>query len=236
MAVDPAERIAVLSTYPYRAESLALFLTQRLAVPSTPAPDPSAEALATFGTVLIDIDCGMSQALQLTDAITTVRPEVKVVFVGVVESTENVLQLAEVGAAGYVPSTANLEELSAAVESVLRGEFACPPHITYALFAHLAQLARCNVSYQSEASVLTTRERQVMDLLSRGLSNKEIAARLCLSGHTVKNHVHRILRKLGIRNRSYAARLYSPLFDLDYGKTLVSNEQERGQSGPIVHF
>lgn len=210
MAIDPATRIAVLSSCPYRAESLALVLAQRLALPCTAAPDPSLQTLATFDAVLFELDGSMNQALELTGAITTAQPEVKVVLVGIVESSANVLKLAEVGAAGYVPSTVGLEELCAAVESILKGEFACPPHITYALFSHVAQLARNSSSNPIDTIVLTARERQIVDLLSQHLSNKEIAERLCLSGHTVKNHVHRIFRKLGIRNRRSAAQLYSP--------------------------
>jgi DNA-binding NarL/FixJ family response regulator len=92
------------------------------------------------------------------------------------------------------------------VRSVQKGEFACRPDITYALFSHLAQLASGDEQNVSGASVLTTRERQIFGLLSQRLMNKEIAARLYLSEHTVKNHVHHILKKLGMRNRSFAAR------------------------------
>jgi DNA-binding NarL/FixJ family response regulator len=210
MAIEPATTIAVVSSCRYRAESLAFTLTEQLGLPAVAAPDPGGELLAVFGTILIDLDLGTDQAFQLTRQITSLQPEAKIVFLGLIESEESVLQLAEVGARGYVPSAVTLEELASVVRSVQNGEFACPPHITYVLFSHLAQLARSNVASLFETAVLTMRERQIMDLMSRSLSNKEIAGRLCLSEHTVKNHVHHILKKLGMRNRNFASRPYSP--------------------------
>ncbi|HZR59106.1 MAG TPA: response regulator transcription factor [Terriglobales bacterium] len=208
MAVDQTAKIAVLSKALYRAESL-VFTLERTGIEAVVAPNPGLEILSTFGTVLIDLDWGMDNALQLTHDITALRPDVKIVLLGLIESEENVLRLAEFGGAGYTSSTSSLEELISVVQSVQRGEFACAPHITYALFSHLAELARSNAASLIEVAVLTTRERQIMHLLSKSLSNREIAKRLCLSEHTVKNHVHHILKKLGMRNRTFAVRSYS---------------------------
>ncbi|MGD0989598.1 MAG: response regulator transcription factor [Candidatus Sulfotelmatobacter sp.] len=218
MTIESTAIIGVLSGCQYRAESLALALNTQPGLHAEAAPDQRADALAAFGTILIDLDRGIDAALQLTRTVTTLRPEIKVAFLGLTESTENVRKLATVGAAGYVSSGASLDDLCSVVRSLQKGEFVCPPRITYALFSQLTQLAQINVTSPVETVILTARERQVMDLLSQQLSNKEIADRLCLSGHTVKNHVHRILGKLGISNRRLVARLssHSPALDVPH--------------------
>ena len=206
MSTEPGSRIAVLSAYRYRAESLAFTLTQQCHLETVVVADPAKELPSDFGVILIDLDMGVESALRLTRSITSSQSAARVVLLGVVESEESVLRLAGVGAGGYVSAGATLADLLSVVRSVQKGEFACRPDITYALFSHLAQLASGDEQNVSGASVLTTRERQIFGLLSQRLMNKEIASRLYLSEHTVKNHVHHILKKLGMRNRSFAAR------------------------------
>ena len=211
MSGEPLPKIAVLSAYRYRAESLAFTLSQQLNLHAAAVADVALEPLTDFDVVLIDLDMGVETALRLTHTITSKKSQVKVVLLGLVESEEGVLRLAGVGAGGYVSAGATLGDLLSVVRSVQRGEFACRPDITYALFSHLAQLATSDNQHLLGASVLTTRERQIFHLLSQRLTNKEIAARLYLSEHTVKNHVHHILKKLGMRNRSFAVRWHPSL-------------------------
>jgi two-component system nitrate/nitrite response regulator NarL len=115
-----------------------------------------------------------------------------------------VIKMAEAGVSGYVPPTASLLEIVSVVDSVRRGEFVCRPDLTYTLFSHLSQLAWSNSLRVLEQPLLTIRERRVMKLMSQRLSNREIANSLCVSQHTIKNHVHHILQKLGARDRSIA--------------------------------
>jgi two-component system nitrate/nitrite response regulator NarL len=206
MSGEPVPKIAVLSAYRYRAESLAFTLSEQLNLQAAAVTVAALDLPTDFEVVLIDLDMGVETALRLTQTITSKQSQVKVVLLGLVESEEGVLRLAGVGAGGYVPAGATLDDLLSVVRSVQRGEFACRPDITYALFSHLAQLASSDNQHLLGASMLTTRERQIFHLLSQRLMNKEIAARLYLSEHTVKNHVHHILKKLGMRNRSFAAR------------------------------
>jgi two-component system, NarL family, nitrate/nitrite response regulator NarL len=211
MSDEPLPKIAVLSAYLYRAESLAFTLSDQLNLQAVGVAEAALPPLTEFEVVLIDLDMGVETALRLTQTITSKQSQVKVVLLGLVESEEDVLRLARVGADGYVSACATLGDLLFVVRSVQKGEFACRPDITYALFSHLAQLASGDNQHPLGASVLTTRERQIFHLLSQRLINKEIAARLYLSEHTVKNHVHHILKKLGMRNRSFAVRWHSSL-------------------------
>jgi DNA-binding NarL/FixJ family response regulator len=96
-----------------------------------------------------------------------------------------------------------LDDIVAATTAVVRGETACSPRVAATLLRRVADRARERP--YSEFAPLTSRERQVVALIDEGLSNKEIAARLCIELSTVKNHVHNLLEKLGARGRAEAA-------------------------------
>jgi two-component system, NarL family, nitrate/nitrite response regulator NarL len=211
MSGETVPKIAVLSTHLYRAESLAFTLAQHLNLQTMALADPATEVPPDVEVILIDLDMGVETALRLTRTITSRQSHARVVLLGLVETEQSVLRLAEVGGGGYVSANATFRDLISVVRSVQRGEFVCRPDITYALFSHLAKLASSDKQTLTDASVLTMRERQIFSLLSQRLMNREIAARLYLSEHTVKNHVHHILKKLGMRNRNLAARSHASL-------------------------
>lgn len=198
------EDVAVFSHFLYRSEALAQKIHENAGYRATAVAEPDLNILTSFGTVLIEMDTTFGAALELIRSITMKRPQTKVVLVGVEESEETVLKLAEAGASGYATAVTSLEGLMAIVRSVQTSEFTCPPKITYALYTHLARLAGANRTLR-RSPVLTAREQRVLDLLSQSLSNKEIAANLCISEYTAKNHVHRILKKLGWNSRNLAA-------------------------------
>jgi DNA-binding NarL/FixJ family response regulator len=196
--------IAVLSKYPYRAESVALAVAQRTGCRTRAFAHLDVADLAAFDTILVETSPGSDFGLSWVREICARYPDAKVVLLGCTESEENIVMLAEAGASGYLPPAASFEDLIAILDSIQRGEFNCPPHITFALFSHLARLAGGAAPISPQPPVLTMRERKIVELLSFNLSNKEIAARLCISVCTAKNHVHRILKKLGLHDRSLA--------------------------------
>jgi DNA-binding NarL/FixJ family response regulator len=201
--LEPAnEDVAVFSRFLYRAESLADEISKGSGNRATAIVRPDAAVLSGFGTVVIDMDTGLETTLELVRAITARRPQAQIVVSGIEESEEAVVRLAEAGASGYATQMTSLEDLIAIVRAVRNREFTCPPHITYALYAHLARLA--GATREQRLPVLTIRERRVLDLLSQNMTNKEIAASLCISEYTAKNHVHRILKKLGWTSRNDA--------------------------------
>jgi two-component system nitrate/nitrite response regulator NarL len=127
--------------------------------------------------------------------------EARVVALGL--PTDDALAWIEAGASGVVPPDASLVDLIAALHKVAADELAAPPQVT----AHLAKRVRTLSAAYDEPRTgerLTTRESEVLDLLSEGLSNKEIAQRLSIQLQTVKNHVHNVLAKLGVTRRSEA--------------------------------
>jgi DNA-binding NarL/FixJ family response regulator len=145
--------------------------------------------------------------LTITDALATVRAvadtETRLIALGVREVEEDVVDAAEAGVSGYVGRDASLHELVDAVECTARGESPCPPQITALLIGRIAAAARGPAP--DLAARLTPRETEIVELIDEGLSNKQIAGRLCIEPTTVKNHVHNILEKLDVTRRGEAA-------------------------------
>lgn len=129
----------------------------------------------------------------------------KVVVLGLSEEHEDFLRCVEAGASGYVLQESSFADLESALERVLAGEVYCSPRVTYSMFSHLGELAREQRRHDEVVSLdLTPREMEVLGLLAEGLSNRQIAERVCLSIYTVKNHVHNILEKLDVDGREDA--------------------------------
>jgi DNA-binding NarL/FixJ family response regulator len=108
------------------------------------------------------------------------------------------------GASGFLLKEVSPEQLVDAVRPVRSGDALLAPSITRRLVERFASAASAPLAVHGELSELTPRELEVLQLLARGLSNAELAAELVLSEATVKTHVGRILRKLGLRDRVQA--------------------------------
>jgi DNA-binding NarL/FixJ family response regulator len=132
----------------------------------------------------------------------------KIVMVGMDEDKELFLSSVRAGAAGYLLKEASALEVVAAVRSVVNEEAVCPPRLCATLFETVASHAPAmsNASLRTEFG-LTRREQQLIQMMSGGLTNKEIANQWSLSEQTVKNHVHRVLQKLGTSDRLSAVEL-----------------------------
>lgn len=132
-----------------------------------------------------------------------------VVVAGVPASPSAALRYLEAGAASLVPDDAPLERLVEVVRAAGRKESLLPPPLVYRLVRRLSEMAdlcaRSGLD-PSRLRTLTPREREVLELLGRGLSNREIADELYIEVGTVKTHVHHLLRKLEVGDREQAAR------------------------------
>lgn len=128
--------------------------------------------------------------------------KIKILLVGMEEDEEVFLEVVRKGAMGYVPREASALDVVAAIRSVAKGEAVCPPRLCRHLFNFISNTAAEHPPASvGGLSALTRREAQLIPLIGRGLTNKEIAAQLNLSEKTIKNHVHRILQKTGLNNR-----------------------------------
>lgn len=132
-------------------------------------------------------------------------PGIPIVLLGAREDTETFFRAVQAGITAYVSSESGAADLVAAIRCAVRGESLCPPRLCRELFKYVAEHASALKSGFKGNYVFTRRERQLLPLISEGLTNKEIAARLIISELTVKNHVGRILRKTGTRDRLSAA-------------------------------
>lgn len=138
---------------------------------------------------------------------TQLRNPSKVVAFGLSEDDEETVVLCvEAGVGGYHLRSESLDQLLAFVRKVCNGEPACSLLLSSILLRRMSESASRRAVVND--SLLTAREAEVLTLLSMGLSNREIAGRLFIAIHTVKNHVHNLLTKLGVRSRAEAVALH----------------------------
>jgi two-component system nitrate/nitrite response regulator NarL len=124
--------------------------------------------------------------------------------VAVAVSGDEVVAYAEAGVSGYLLHDQPYEELLEVIVSAARGEMPCPPQVAAALMRRVGTLAAERQTWAG-AGRLTPREREILDLIEQGMSNKEIARLLFIEVRTVKNHVHNLLEKLKVHRRGDAA-------------------------------
>ena len=152
--------------------------------------------------VLVDFGLENHDSLRLTATVHREIPEARVIVMGLMPLHEDIADFVRAGASGFVMKDASLDEFLRTIRSVADGEQVLPTQLTGSLFTQIAQRAvEGGNSPVLEAVKLTQRERQVVELIGDGLSNKEIAARLHIAIHTVKSHVHNVLEKLALHTR-----------------------------------
>lgn len=156
------------------------------------------------------VEAGRDEVLSLRAAVTTRRalPEASVVITDLLEQNEDIADYVKAGVAGFVLKDATAEDLVDTVRSVADGAHVLPDELTSPLFVQIAaegielddDAPGPTVRAKVEVS-LTLREQEVVALLGQGLANKQIAARLFISTHTVKTHLRSAMRKTGLRTR-----------------------------------
>ena len=161
-------------------------------------------AAAALSPAVVIINVAMRDGIPLARAIGASRSDVKVVALAVPDDEHDVIAWAEAGATGFVTAEQSLADLLEAIKGAARGELACTPWLAGVLLRRVSALAE-EVPHHEGPSTLTSREFEIADLIERGLSNKQIASTLFIEVTTVKNHVHRILEKLGIHRRAEVA-------------------------------
>jgi DNA-binding NarL/FixJ family response regulator len=152
--------------------------------------------------VLLDFGLPDNDSLALTATVHREVPTAKVIVMGLLPAQEDVVDFVRAGASGFIMKHASFPDFVATMHAVASGAHILPPALTNSMFAQIAQNAVGHSKKWVMDSVrLTARERQVIDLLGEGLSNKEISARLNIAVHTVKSHVHNVLEKLALHSR-----------------------------------
>ncbi len=158
----------------------------------------------TVDVVLMDVRMPNLDGITATRELLAVQPEARVVILTTFEEDEYIFGALDAGASGFLLKRTSPEELIAAVHTVAAGEALLSPSVTRTVIERTAKQPTPDSSARDRLDALTPRERQVLTLIARGLSNGEIAAALVVEESTVKTHVKRILRKLRLRDRVHA--------------------------------
>jgi len=199
-------RIFILSNVRLYREGLAVTLGRTNAVDILGAGAPP-DAFARVAELLPDVvvlDSSLDDSLSLPRQMREIVPGIKIVAFAVSGVEQDVIACAEAGISAFVPREGSTEDLIDAVRQAIRGELVCSPRVTALLFDRVAALSAGRIK-SVDGHALTAREKEIVSLVERGLSNKEIARRLSVGTATVKNHVHNILEKLHIHRRGEVA-------------------------------
>ena len=155
--------------------------------------------------VLMDVRMPGVSGIEATRRVRALVPSVKVAILTVSESDDDLFAAVRAGATGYLLKEVSIEELPEAVRAVARGHSLISPSMASRLLGEFNALSRRVEEQRGNAPRLSDRELEVLRLVARGLSNKDIAAELVIAENTVKNHVRNILEKLQLRSRMEAA-------------------------------
>jgi len=152
--------------------------------------------------VLLDVGLQDAQSLRLAEAIKADLPKAGVIVMDLLPVHEEIAQFVNAGVAGFILKDATFDDFVATIRSVAAGVRVLPERMTGTLFSQIARAAvERGVADAIEAVRMTPREREVIALIARGQSNKEIAAELNMAAHTVKSHVRNIMDKLALHTR-----------------------------------
>jgi RNA polymerase sigma factor (sigma-70 family) len=139
-----------------------------------------------------------------TREVLATSPDVKVVILTTFEQDDYIFGALNAGASGFLLKRTRPEELLAAIHAVAAGDSLLSPSVTRTVIERMARQPVPSLVAGEQLEELTAREREVLELVARGLSNREIAEALVIEESTVKTHVKRILMKLGLRDRIQA--------------------------------
>lgn len=157
---------------------------------------------ASPDVVLLDIGLQDMNSLRLAESMRKDMVNSHVIVMDLLPAHEEIVQFVNAGVAGFILKDATFEDFVSTIRSVADGTRVLPPRMTGTLFS---QIARVSVARSRESALesvrMTSREQEVISLISLGLSNKEIAQRLNIATHTVKSHVRNVMDKLALRTR-----------------------------------
>jgi RNA polymerase sigma factor (sigma-70 family) len=159
----------------------------------------------TPDVVLMDVRMPRSTGIEAARRIRERLPDTKVIMLTVSDSEEDLYAAVKAGASGYLLKEISIEELADAVRAVARGHSLISPSMASKLLSEFNALAQqAEERHRSFLPSLTDRELDVLKLVAKGLSNREISEELYISENTVKNHVRNILEKLHLHSRMEA--------------------------------
>jgi DNA-binding NarL/FixJ family response regulator len=152
--------------------------------------------------VLLDLGLRSQNSLHVVEIVKKDFPEAKIIVMDLAPVQADILQYVKAGANGFILKDASLNDFLITIRTVSEGATVLPPLLVDSLFSQIVDHAvREGKSKLSEAVKMTKREREVIGLLSEGMSNKEIGQKMHISTYTVKSHIHNIMEKLALHTR-----------------------------------
>ena len=151
--------------------------------------------------ILMDIEMPVMNGIKATEIIKSKYPQIKIIMITVFDNDENVFAAIKAGADGYLLKETKAEKIYEAITETLAGGAAMSPSIAMKTLKLLKNPIAFETANETELVELSTREIEVLEHLSKGLKNKDIADNLFLSTSTVKKHIENIYRKLQAHNR-----------------------------------
>ena len=169
----------------------------------SPSATPSTDVQESNCDVILT-DSIPGPAVSADDMVEPPILNAEILLVGMEDDEEQFLSAIRAGSRGYLLKDASAADVLSAVRSISRGEAVCPPRLCLSLFKWVADEARETSRNSDSRPSLTIRQQQLVSLVARGLTNKEIASELNLSEFTVKNHLHRIMKQVDAESRHEA--------------------------------
>jgi DNA-binding NarL/FixJ family response regulator len=154
--------------------------------------------------VLMDVRMPDLDGIAATRRLLAAAPEVRIIILTTFEQDDYIFGAIDAGASGFLLKRTRPEELLSAIHAVAAGDSLLSPSVTRIVLQHLARQPAPTTESTEQLAELTPRELQVLELIARGQSNREIAATLVIEESTVKTHIKRILLKLDLRDRIHA--------------------------------
>lgn len=167
------------------------------------SPDLSEALFASdYDVLLIDWGSAGSAILDTLGELREQHPARRSILLGVRDEPIGFLKAVKAGVRGILLEDASASDVATAIRTVAQGQAVCPPSLCTYLFEHVFRQAPRLPSAQIRVQLgLSRREQQLIPLIARGMTNKEIAKSLSLSEQTVKNHIHKMLQKTGVSDR-----------------------------------
>lgn len=203
----PQVRFLIVDDCKLNRENLgAMFAAHGCSEPTMAWDLPSlCAALGETAPEIVLFNTGTRDNMTLLRLVRDTCPEARLIVIGISDDDESeIVACAEAGVSGYHLRAESLDDLLTLMTRVADGESLCSPKVSAILLRRLSTLASQRQPEVKEL-VLTAREIQILRLLESGLSNQELADHLYIALPTVKNHVHSVLRKLGVSTRGEAA-------------------------------